>query len=438
MVEEVWLLMKIKPITGIKRFFFDIYLILSIFFRYTGFLLKRKISFKQYILFFKRMILLQIRFRYNKVIRIGNVYKLHLYLPAFPSVAFFHALKRFLMLKGEPSPVSVLLSVTKACTYNCPHCYQKMDTGSELSDDRLNEVAKEMQSLGISFFNIEGGEPLLKFDKLLKLVRSLDERAEVWVNTNGFGLTEEKAKKMKEVGVFGVMISVHHWDRIKFDKFVGKDGAFDDAISALEVFREAGIATAINCCPTKETIEEGGIEKIMKLAKDHGCSYVQLIHGKPAGGWLGRKDPLKDEIIREMARSHTLFNKHFKFRNYPAMSSQVFESLKGNFGCTAGGIERFYLNHHGEVQPCEFTNVSFGNVQDEDFFVIYKRMKSYFKKPGANWLCCTEAERIEKAIRAQEEKKIPLPKEKTISIVKDWDLGEETPLYKKMGLYGKE
>ncbi len=430
--------MKIKPITGIKRVFFNSYLTIYIFLRYTRFLLLRQISFKQYVLFFKRMILLQMRFRHNKFIRIGNVYKLHLYLPAFPSPAFFHALKRFLMLKGEPSSVSVLLSVTKACTYNCPHCYQKTDTGSELSVDRLIEVAKNMQNLGISFFNIEGGEPLLKFDRLIKLVGSLDERAEVWVNTNGFGLTYKKAKKMKEAGVFGVMISVHHWDRIKFDRFVGKEGAFDAAILALEVFREAGIATAINCCPTKETIEDGGIEKIMKLAKDYGCSYVQLIHGKPAGGWLGREDPLKDETIKKMARSHTLFNKHFKYRNYPAMSSQVFESLKENFGCTAGGIERFYLNHHGEVQPCEFTNVSFGNVQDEVFLVIYKRMKSYFQKPGTNWLCCTEAKKIEKAILAQKERKVPLPKEKTISIVKDWDLGEETPLYKKMGLYGKE
>jgi len=430
--------MKTKPITGMKRLFFDIYLVMYIFFKYTGFLLRRKISFKQYILFFKRLIHLQMRFRHNKVVRIGNVYKMHLYLPAFPSPAFFHALKRFLMLEGEPPPVSVLLSVTKACTYNCPHCYQKKDTGKEVPADKLIEVAKKMQNLGISFYNIEGGEPLLKFDKLLKLVRNLDERTEVWVNTNGYSLTEEKARKMKEAGVFGVMISVHHWDREKFDGFVRREEAFDDAISALKTFKEAGIATAINCCPTKETIEEGGIEKIMKLAKDCGCSYVQLIHGKPAGGWLGRKDPLEDDILNKMARSHPLFNKNFKYRKYPAISSQVFESLKGNFGCTAGGIERFYINHHGEVQPCEFMNVSFGNIQDEDFSVIYKRMKSYFQKPGTNWLCCTEAEKINKAIETNEEKKIPLPKDKTISIAKDWDLGEETPLYKKMGLYGQE
>jgi MoaA/NifB/PqqE/SkfB family radical SAM enzyme len=428
--------MKIKPITGIKRVFFEIYLVTYVFLKYTGFLLRRKISFKQYILFFKRLILLQMRFRHNKIVRIGSVYKMHLYLPSFPSPAFFHALKRFLMLKGEPSPVSVLLSITKACTYNCPHCYQKKDTGSEVPVDKLIEVAREMQNLGISFFNIEGGEPLLKFDKLLKLVGSLDERAEVWVNTNGYGLNEEKARKMKEAGVFGVMISVHHWDKVKFDAFVRKDGAFDDAISSLKTFKKAGIATAINCCPTKETIEEGGIERIMKLAEDYGCSYVQLIHGKPAGGWLGRKDPLEDEILKKMAYSHPLFNKSFKYRKYPAISSQVFESLKVNFGCTAGGIERFYINHHGEVQPCEFMNVSFGSIQDENFLVVYKRMKSYFQKPGANWLCCTEAKKIEEAIREQKEKKIPLPKDKTIPMAKDWDLGEETPLYKKMGLYG--
>jgi MoaA/NifB/PqqE/SkfB family radical SAM enzyme len=438
MVEEEWFFMKIKPITGIKRFFFEIYLVTYVFLKYTGYLLRRKISFKQYILFFKRLILLQMRFRHNKIVRIGNVYKMHLYLPAFPSPAFFHALKRFLMRGGEPSPVSVLLSVTKACTYNCPHCYQKKDTDKEVSINQLIETAKVLQNLGVSFYNIEGGEPLLKPDRLLKLVSNLDKRAEVWVNTNGYSLTEEKAKKMKAAGVFGVMISVHHWKKEKFDAFVGKEGAFDDAMTALEIFKKTGIATAINCCPTKETIEEGGIERIMKLAKDFGCSYVQLIHGKPAGGWLGRKDPLENEIIKEMALSHPIFNKSFKYREYPAISSQVFESLRENFGCTAGGVERFYINHHGEVQPCEFMNISFGNIEEEDFLDIYKRMKSYFRKPGTNWLCCTEAEKINKAIEAEEEKKIPLPKDKTFPIAEDWDMGEETPLYKKMGLYGNE
>ena len=35
-------------------------------------------------------------------------------------------------------------------------------------------------------------------------------------------------------------------------------------------------------------------------------------------------------------------------------------------------IDRFYLNHEGEVQPCEFINVSFGNVRDMPFKEIFR------------------------------------------------------------------
>ena len=63
------------------------------------------------------------------------------------------------------------------------------------------------------------------------------------------------------------------------------------------------------------------------------------------------------------------------------------------YGCTAGGIERFYVNANGDVQPCEFVNVSFGNVNEEDFNNIYRRMRKYFRDPRTNWICCTEQAR---------------------------------------------
>lgn len=427
--------MRIKSITGIRRVVFDIYMAIYLFLKYTYSLFSGKISFKQWILLFKRMSLLYLRFRHNKIIKIGKVYKLHLYLPAFPTKAFFYALNKFLIVEGDPPPVSVLLSTTKACVYNCPHCYQKYDKGEDLPLGRLLKVTKQIQNIGVAFFNIEGGEPLLKFERLLRLVECLDERAEIWVNTTGFGLTEEKAKKLKKAGVFGAMISLHHWNREEFDKFVGKRGAFEIALTALRIFQKVGITTAINCCPSKEMIESGGIEKIMELAKNYRCSYVQIIHGKPAGGWMGRNDSLDKVCLEKLYQSHILYNKHFKYKDYPAVSSQVFESAKRNFGCTAGGIERFYVNHHGEVQPCEFLNVSFGNVQNEDFLVIFKRMRTYFKTPGTNWLCCTEAGKISEVIKNKQEIKTPLPKEITMSLIDNWDKGEKTPLYRKMKLY---
>ena len=48
----------------------------------------------------------------------------------------------------------------------------------------------------------------------------------------------------------------------------------------------------------------------------------------------------------------------------------------------------------GEVQPCEFLNVSFGNVRDEPFETILRRMREHLHTPSTDWLCCTQAETI--------------------------------------------
>jgi hypothetical protein len=78
---------------------------------------------------------------------------------------------------------------------------------------------------------------------------------------------------------------------------------------------------------------------------------------KTAGAWLGKQD----EMIKARANIDHLCR--FHLHNAPnewaqtSASVQVFES-PAPFGCTAGGIDRFYLNANGEVQPCEFLNVS--------------------------------------------------------------------------------
>lgn len=422
-------------ITSYRRHLFDLYVSFYLFIKYSVVLISRKISFRQYVIFFRRLIIFNKRLKHNKVVKINKQYKIHFWLPVFPSKPFFQAVEKFLIINGDPPPVSVVLSMTKACTYKCPHCYQKKDTGKDLPREELIKMIKEMQDIGIAFIDIEGGEPLLRFDRLLELVRNIDERSEIWVNTTGYRLTEDRARKLKEAGVFGVMISLHHWSKEKHDEFTGVKGSFDIACSAMKIFQRAGIVTVINCCPSSELIEEGGIEKMMDLAKEQGCSLIELIHEKPAGGWMGRKASMGKDILKKLYNYHLLYNTDPKYKDYPSLSVQVYESSKENFGCTAGGIERFYVNAYGEVQPCEFLNVSFGNVEEEGFLPVFRRMREYFKTPGTNWLCCTECQSIEKIIKEKKIKTTPLDKKITISLVRDWDRGEKTPLYREMKLY---
>lgn len=429
---------KNKFITGYRKFIFFQYLKLYVFLRYTLLLLVGKINFKQYSNLIKRASLFLEKVKANKVVKTKGVYKIHIYFPAFPTRAFFIALDKFLILEKDelnPYPTSVLLSIGKGCGNKCKHCYQRFDKRDDLQLDKLKEVVQKLQDLKISFINIEGGEPMLKFNRLKEVMSVIDDRSEFWINTSGFLVTEEKAKQMEKQGVFGVMVSLHHWNEKKHDEFVGRKGSFREAIDSLKIFNKAGLSTIINCVGTQELLKDKGFDKIMEIAKKEGCAIVQLIHEKPAGAWINKKDTLNKKYMGRLSDYHLIYNLDKKYKNFPAVSSQAFESQPNNFGCTAGGIERFYINGNGDIQPCEFVNVSFGNVNEEDFFEIYKRMRKVFDKPRMKWICCTEHERINKELQKMKPKLTPLSKEKSKKIIDNFDLGNETPLYSKMKLY---
>lgn len=427
----------IRPefLTGLPKGLFYLQLMIHVFFRFAAELVTGKICPGLFIRLLYRLILfLKVMVR-NKVVKVGNLYKLELYMPAYPSPAFWETIRKFVL--QDPAPATVVFSMTKACGYKCPHCYQRNDTGADLDLDLLKKVAREMQEIGVTMFDIEGGEPLLKFDRLLDLLSAFDDKREIWVNTTGHLLTPEKARQMKQAGVFGVMISLHTPDPESYNRFTGFPDSFRIARDAARMFNEAGITVALNSCPTPELVENGGLDRIMEVAREWDCSFVQIIHGKSAGAWLGKDDEMikARQKIDQLRRFHLLHNGPNQFARSTSASVQVYEESPGHFGCTAGGIERFYLNANGEVQPCEFLNVSFGNVREEEFKTIFARMRRFFRQPGTAWLCSTEAHSIHKALQDNDLKTTPLPWHITEKLIPTWDKGKPTRLYKRMGLY---
>jgi MoaA/NifB/PqqE/SkfB family radical SAM enzyme len=402
---------------------------------FAGEVLRGRMPASVYPRFLARALLFLNTVRDNKVVRRGRLYKLQLYIPAYPSRAFFYTLEK--LYRPEPGPVSVVLSMTRACGYRCPHCYQRLDRGKDLEMPLLIDVAREMQALGVSYFDIEGGEPLLCADRLLELLRGIDDRAEIWVNTTGANLTEALAADLRRAGLAGVMVSVHSPDSERHDAFTGVPGSFDVACRALRLFAANGLFTAINCCPSPELVASGGLERVFDLARDLGCSFVQVIHGKSAGGWLGQPAEAQaaPDMIATLRALHLAYNTRSEYRDHPCIAAQVFDERADLFGCTAGGVDRFYLGADGEVQPCEFLNVSFGNVRTEPFGEIFARMRSFFRRPGTDWLCCTQAESIAAVMRERGLTRTPVPWEVTREIVGSWKKGDETPLYRKLGIY---
>jgi len=392
-------------------------------------------SLFDYFRFLSRALRLLLVFRHNKIVRVFNGYKLHLYLPAYPSNAFFYAIESKL-LRSPPGPTTIVFSMTKACPYRCKHCYQKRDGSEDLNESLMIQTALAVRDTGVAMFDIEGGEPFTRYSKLLKLVQSLDERSEIWINTTGTQATPNMLEELKTAGLFGLMVSIHSPDRVTHDAFTGVPGSFDAACEIIQIGRQAGLTVACNSVLSEEEIRSGDLDRLMDLARDLKCDHVQLIHPKPAGIWLGRKKEMQTDkqLIQAIQQEHVRYNSR-QMHNYPALAGQVFEEQKNVLGCTAGATDRYYIGASGEVQPCEFLNLSFGNVNEESFEVIFERMRSTFKMPCSDWLCCTQADAIQRLFIQHDIKQTPLPWEITRDLVENWDRGEPTPIYKKLGIY---
>jgi MoaA/NifB/PqqE/SkfB family radical SAM enzyme len=330
--------------------------------------------------------------------------------------------------------VTVLVSVTSACRYKCSHCYQKYDKGKDVDIDVLVETVKKLQHMGVAFFNIEGGEPFLVYDRLLKVCQAIDHRSEIIINTTGDSVTFERLMELKKIAnVTALMFSLHSATPDGLNAFTGNNEAWNTMEEAIKVAHKAGLGITFNSCLQNESFCDGTFEKIMDVSRSFNASLIQLIKPKPAGGWL--KDGVKkfdDDVVRIMKEKVNNYNKLQKYRDYPFVYSQLIEEETDMFGCTAGGTDRFYINAKGDIQPCEFLNISFGNIHSDNFEAIYKKMRETFEIPGDCKLCEEYSKEILEVYASCKSDSLPLSKELSEQIYKNWNRGETPDFYKKI------
>jgi MoaA/NifB/PqqE/SkfB family radical SAM enzyme len=369
----------------------------------------------------------------NKYASLDGKTKIDLYIPAFPSKAFFTACDKF-KVSDEVFPCStVLISVTKACRFSCKHCYQRLDKGSDVEIDRLVEVVKEIQDNGVAFFNIEGGDPFLTYARLLRVCQSIDDRSTIWINSTGDGITVERLKELKHNQVRAIMFSLHFVEPEALNEFMGRSDAWQTMINGIRLCKKAGMPFAFNSCLSKDDFFNGQFEKIMEFAKNQGASLIQLIKPKSAGAWLNEKLPHADQNTLELIKQKVnTYNLSKDYASFPSVSAQIIEEDAMHFGCTAGGTDRFYINAKGDLQPCEFLNISYGNISESSFGEIYQKMRTDFNPPGECWLCEENASKVAALYKENNLQSLPLTPELSDKIIKGWDRGKETALYKEI------
>lgn len=302
-----------------------------------------------------------------------------IYTP-FPSQSYVTALKCFNRLsKGRMSPFSAYISVTDRCHLNCWHCSNaSVEKPKDLTLSDLTKVIHELQDFGVSCIGFSGGEPSLRED-LEKLVNTVDDRSFSILFTSGYLVDEHRAKALKEAGLTAIVVSLDSHIKEEHNKKRQSERAFDDAISAIENSLKAGIYTAVSCVISKEMLHSEKIYEFINYVAELGVHEIRILEPKPCGRLLN--SAFEDFTEQDKSRIRELQYEINTKKDLPKIMALAHINSLDNYGCNAGRTH-LYINANGEVCPCDFSPISFGNILNESFEEIYKKMNKYFPKPS--------------------------------------------------------
>ena len=331
----------------------------------------------------------------EKVVRFGDRHVVNTNFPPFPSRAFEALVDQFALLADTQDRrlYSVTVAVTNRCGYRCWHCYNAGRSQVDLPLDALKQLAADLQNLGAVMVTLTGGEPLLR-DDLEEIVSAFDERTCLVVGTTGDGLTVERAKELKQRGVFAVGISLDSTSAEEHDRLRGRPGAFQTACRSIRIAGDAGLYPYVVSVATREFLQPERFLPFMRFAGDVGAMEVHLLEPSATGRLAGREDvvlrPHEQQRIFEYQRQVAADEE------LPILSSFSYIESSEAFGCGAG-LTHLYVDGSGEVCPCNLVPLSFGNIMQQSLGQILEKMGRHFRRPRTGCvgrLLAAEAERL--------------------------------------------
>jgi MoaA/NifB/PqqE/SkfB family radical SAM enzyme len=256
------------------------------------------------------------------------------------------------------------------CNLTCAHCFATnfeipQGQGVPLSTREWSGAVDQLMDLGGFALGITGGEPLLN-PRLEELMAASHPREMLIIMaSNGWFLTRERAKRLHKLGLDVVQISVDSADEEEHDRFRGKAGSWRRALEAVDNALAAGIRPTMAPTVSHMNIRSAGFLDLVEISRKKGV-LLNLSLAAPSGNWNGNTGLLLTEEDSEFLNQLIAGEPHVR---------RDFETNYWKQGCGAGK-EKLYITTYGDVIPCPYMHISFGNIRDLPLAQIRQRMLS--------------------------------------------------------------
>lgn len=299
----------------------------------------------------------------------------------------------------------VAWELTRSCNLLCAHCRGSASNSQfsgELSTIECFHLIDQILGVATPILILTGGEPLVRDDVIQIASYAVSKGLKVVMGTNGTLLTEAMSAKLKAIPVSRVGISLDFPTAELQDKFRGKAGACEAALTGIANARAAGIDVQINSTITKSNVSL--LPELFSLALKVGAVAFHPFMLVPTG--RGRvlkslevspeqyEETLNWIFDRRLGLEQKMFFKPTCAPHYLRVVKQRERKLRisGNTqpvpnhnamhsltrGCLAGTGFAF-ISYQGKVKGCGYLDIEAGDVRKESFSQIWNNSPLFQK-----------------------------------------------------------
>ncbi len=290
----------------------------------------------------------------------------------------------------------VVWNSTRTCNLRCRHCYMDSEAKKyegEMTTDEAKTFIDDLAEFKVPVLLFSGGEPLMRPDFYELAAYAADKGIRPTLSTNGTLITLEAARKIKEIGVGYVGISLDGLREVN-DRFRGKEGAFQSAMEGIQNCVAVGQRVGLRFTINQHNLQE--LDNIFDFIEaeniDRVCFYHLVYSGR--GNTMIDEDVTTDQsrkamdtIIRRtrdfeergLVKEILTVDNHCDgvylylktLKEDPEHAEKIKSLISMNRG-NRSGIAFGQVDPQGFVHPDQFTqHYTFGNVRERKFGDIW-------------------------------------------------------------------
>ena len=256
--------------------------------------------------------------------------------------------------RGQYFPPFLYVSVINSCNLRCQGCWVDVAAKQEIIEPpAFHKMVREAQAMGNVFFGIVGGEPFMHPHLLDMLAEHPDCYFQIF--TNGHFITEERAKRMRQLGNVTPLISVEG-SEIVSDERRGRKGVLSKTLQGVHNSIKHCVFTGVCTSLCQTNIDDLLTEKWMDTLIEMGVMYTWFHVYRPMGPDANPQLCLTPEQALKARR----FVVEMRAKK-PIVIVDAYYDGEGKALCPAANGISHHINPWGDIEPCpivQFTRES--------------------------------------------------------------------------------